>query len=728
MPASIIQSISGSQNTPAASHTISLTNPAVAGREIIVAYSTTGGVSPQNIPTGFTEPANGRAEASTGHYFWHKTAIGGEQTITVNQGVSSTAAWVVMEVSGISGLGSQVASAKSNEYIGNSYYSTPSNFQPSAGERFVVAALAATTPNTTTQITNVQDWTPTDFIPVGSAYTTTFVNSLKVSQGVATQNKVFTSNETTSASGGWNVQTEYAVGMIVAFDVGAPDTTPPSAPLNVHLTKRKKDKLTIAWDPSTDNKSVKQYNVYLAGALIGTTSDTTYTFLDLAELTSYSITVRAQDYANNLSTSSSVLTASTLENNGQYVWTGSAKQLLGQRVFNPAHEISALAPIPWEGGSAYWNQFSKTAAGGWNDPSFFPIVMFFNGFSNTEEVLYDKALGINTYTGMDNQTPYSLFADNNVYWIGERLNNTFPVEDSDVWIGRSTDDEVDGRYTPAAGKAHLQDIIDTIGDDGRFKWTNYTQLVVTNDEANQQHWSDYVNNYSDVVSIDMYWYTIPLVTYRDNYITSVSEAHRRTSSSYGAMMRSLRIQDSLDNKIQPIWNFIESINGGPAEGPWQRNIAPGELKGAVMNSIINEARGIVYFNPSFTGEFQTGGFIRFSQYAGPNFAGQPQVDAFGEINNQVHRFSPIINTQSYAYNFGAGLDTMLKKVGPYIYIFAMIDGSGEPGNRTFTIPWGVSGKTVTVLEENRTIAINSSSQFTDTFQYEYSYHIYRITI
>jgi len=729
MPASIVQSISGSQDTLVQTHAISLPSPAVAGHEIILAYVSASGVSVANIPTGFLEAANSRKEYTSGHYIWHKTAVGGEQTINVTQNLASTATWVIMEVSGIAGVGALVASAERGELADNGYYSTLNTFQPTAGERFVVGALSASSENAT-QITGVQNWTTDGFTPLATAYTTTVSQGIRVSQGVATQNKVFTNGETTLVGGGWNIATQYEVGLIVAFDVGTPDITPPSTPQNLRLTKRTKNTLSIAWDASTDNKAVKQYNLYIAGTQVATTTATNYVFANLNEITAYGVTVRAEDNAGNLSTTSSTLTATTLENNGKYAWTGTTKQLLGTRVYNPANDISALVPIPWEGGPAYWEQFSKTGQSGWENPSFFPIVAFFNGVSSNEEVIYDKSLGVNTYTGMDVNTPFNLFADNNVYFIGEKLNDSWPIDDHTVWIGRSTDDEVDGRYSPpSAGRDYLQSVIDNIGDDGRFKWGNYTQLVLLNDNpANNSDWEQYVNNYSDVVSIDMYWYTIPLVEYRDNYITSVKEDHRRTSSSYGKMMKSLRIRDSVDNKLQPIWNFIENINGGPAEGPWQRYIAPGELKGAVMSSIINEARGIVYFNQSFTGSIVTGGFIRYSQYADPNFEGRALINAFGEINNQIHRLATIINTQSYAYHFGALLDTMLKKVGGHIYIFAMIDGDGQPGSRTFTLPWGLTGTSVEVVEENRTITINSSRQFTDTFQYEYSYHIYKIAI
>ena len=52
-----------------------------------------------------------------------------------------------------------------------------------------------------------------------------------------------------------------------------------------------------------------------------------------------------------------------------------------------------LPRIPWEGGSAYWAQFPKANAAGWDDPSFFPISIFLGQMQSAD---YYKSLGINT--------------------------------------------------------------------------------------------------------------------------------------------------------------------------------------------------------------------------------------------------------------------------------------------------------------------------------------------
>ena len=112
-----------------------------------------------------------------------------------------------------------------------------------------------------------------------------------------------------------------------------------------------------------------------------------------------------------------------------------------------------LPRVPWEGGPEYWSQFADAVD--WTDPSFFPIVIWFNGISDDGEVRWDKAHGINTYAGMWEGTDFTLFPRNDVYWIGEGLNETFDA-DSPHWPGVFLDDEVDGRYSPAEGLALLR--------------------------------------------------------------------------------------------------------------------------------------------------------------------------------------------------------------------------------------------------------------------------------
>ncbi|KQZ93864.1 hypothetical protein ASD64_02845 [Mesorhizobium sp. Root157] len=384
--------------------------------------------------------------------------------------------------------------------------------------------------------------------------------------------------------------------------------------------------------------------------------------------------------------------------------------------------ILDLPRIDWEGGPAYWAQFPATEK--WDRPDFFPVAIWFNGISSLEEARFDKAHGVNTYMGMYEGTDFGLFEASGQYWIGGPLKNASPS--SPNWVGNLLDDEVDGRFTPEEGRAHLQALVDQYKGNGKPNYANFTQLVISQD-MDQLDAQRYVNDFTDIVSMDMYWYTIPfcnLQPYRANYLIDTPQATCRTSRSYGRSMEMLAMQDAADGKRQPLWNFVEFISGGPAEGTNNPQVTPQQQKGAVMASIVNEARGIVWFNTTFSGSCE-GGTLRLAQVQGPGSCAWPYAESLKEVNNQIHMLAPVINTQSYKWEFGPDLDTMLKVHDGYVYIFAMTEGTD--GTRSFALPAGIKGQSVEVLFEGRQIPIRENG-FVDSFERESSYHIYKIKL
>ncbi|MGO9080044.1 MAG: hypothetical protein ACLQDY_13525 [Streptosporangiaceae bacterium] len=392
----------------------------------------------------------------------------------------------------------------------------------------------------------------------------------------------------------------------------------------------------------------------------------------------------------------------------------------------PVSSLSALRRVPWDGGPRYWARWPATAASGWTNPAFFPIVSWFDGISSNSEVRYDKAHGFNTYMGVDTATPYQLFVHNHVYLIGDRLND-MPAHGVKNWVGYFLADEADGYSPPSAGLAYLRSLRKKLPSN-RFVWANFSSSVVSR-YMKPSDAKAFVNDFTNVVSLDMYWYTIPFCSnkpYLPEFIVPIRRATCRTASSYGAMVDALRQLVAAGRKSQAVWAFAEILNGGPGGGPFVANIRPAELRGAVMNSIINEARGIVYFNQSLNGPCQGSNIIRQSQYQ-PGFCGAAQVAAAGVVNNQIHALARVLNTQSYVWRFGSGLDTMLKVYHGSAYIFAMVNGSSSPGKRQFTLPPGVNGKRVQVLFEHRWLPVRND-RFQDNFAAEYSYHIYRVPL
>lgn len=385
-----------------------------------------------------------------------------------------------------------------------------------------------------------------------------------------------------------------------------------------------------------------------------------------------------------------------------------------------------LEPVPWEGGPAYWDNFEKAHAAGWSNPSFFPIVVWYNGVSSQAEIDFDKNLGINTYIGMPENFDAKWLDENNLYWIGGAINDTFTPQ-TPSWVGYILDDEVDGRFEPEAGREHLTHIRDQVPA-GLFSYANFTYMVLENDLAPKDS-SAYVNEFTDVVSVDKYWYTIPHCSnepYRDVSLIPIAQKECRSSSSYGRTMEALRQRDAEDGKLQPLWQFVENMGGTDNEASFSSYIEPGQLRGAVMNSLIHEARGIVYFNQSFSGTCKGSNVFRLAQVV-ENFCGAQQVEAAREINNQIHQLAPVLNTQSLKFTINESLDSMLKVVDGYAYFFVMTAPGRQPGTYQMDLPAGVTGSEVQVLFEDRTLPVKSGA-WRDNFAHEYSYHIYQVKL
>lgn len=392
----------------------------------------------------------------------------------------------------------------------------------------------------------------------------------------------------------------------------------------------------------------------------------------------------------------------------------------------PATGALGLELVPWEGGPEYWKQFAKADAAGWDELQFFPIVAWYNGVSSQQEVDFDKALGINTYIGMPENFDAAWLDGNGMFWIGGAINETF-TEQTPSWVGYILDDEVDGRFEPAAGRKHLADIAATVPD-GLFKYANFTYMVLENDLPVRDS-ERYVNDFTDVVSVDKYWYTIPHCSnepYRDVSLVPIAQPECRTASSYGRTMQALRQRDAEDGKLQPLWQFVENMGGTDSEASFSGNIHPEQLRGAVMNSIIHEARGILYFNQSLAGDCRGSNVFRLAQVTA-GYCGTEQVDAARVVNNQIHQLAPVLNTQSLEFQANESIDSMLKVVDGYAYFFTMLAPGAATGSYRMSLPDGVDGKEVEVLFEERQLRVSGNS-WSDNFEHEYSYHIYKVKL
>lgn len=380
-----------------------------------------------------------------------------------------------------------------------------------------------------------------------------------------------------------------------------------------------------------------------------------------------------------------------------------------------------LPRIPWEGGPAYWSQFPKAHAAGWDDPSFFPISVFLSPPAKAAAL---KALGINTYMGLEHNAPLTTATGAGMFVLPQR-NEWTPAEvgDNPNAVGWFVSDECEMGYSGCtapdeAGRlAQQQAYVDQLNGyaDGRFKQANFGNGILRTWWA-PNTMSQHVQ-LMDAASADKYAYTSPSV---DNSIVKSPDwpagANPASSATYGWQADQMRhFQDPAH--LRPVWTFVETKRPFLNE-TGARSITPDQIEGAVWSAIIHEARGVAFFqhnNDPSCGVYSL------------TDCGATLQDRVTALTGQIRSLAPVLNSQSYSYDFANGTDTMLKTYNGDAYIFADVGLLDSTGSKTFTLPAGIGGSTVTVVGENRTIPVVGGS-FTDTFDSEFTHHIYRITL
>lgn len=398
----------------------------------------------------------------------------------------------------------------------------------------------------------------------------------------------------------------------------------------------------------------------------------------------------------------------------------------------PGPPINGLARVPWEGGPAYYQRFAKAAAAGWTRPGFFPVGVWYEAVTSQNDIDLDRAAGLNTYVELTESSDLELVRRAGMMALpsGPRRNQ------GDETVGWLINDEVDmwarggdapwtGNFPGLGPLCQPEDagcgwtVMKTLSDqlpagDGRMRYANFGKGVMM--WLSDADAARFVNDWTDIVSTDIYWYTDGNICGEAENFLALPRERCRTAASYGLTMDRTRDLDARDGRLQPVLAFIQV--GWPAEGD-NRAIEPQELAGAVMNSIIHEARGIIYFNHNFGGPCITQHVLRDA--CGTHI--RPTVT---EVNRRIRELAPVLNTQSLVHPFNPALDTMLKYLDGSYYIFAMPGAGSSPGSHSLTLPAGLAATNVEVLFEGRTVPVTAGS-FTDTFSAEHTYHIYKIT-
>ena len=417
-----------------------------------------------------------------------------------------------------------------------------------------------------------------------------------------------------------------------------------------------------------------------------------------------------------------------------------------------------------DGGPTYYasNGFTNAVNMGWDNPSFFPIGPWESSYSSQTDVNTWSALGWNV-AFIDGGLSLSLTASNGISVI-EQDPSKVPQSPLNI-VGLLTADEPS---TFAAGVSTPLSTTSNSNQDGLFWWMNDTWSwdwgqglsgapgsgtpasiladLVTTPDGTQRH--------IDINSADIYWFAgsrdpswSPYLDVAGEYIYGLSSHmtadQEQRGSNYGDMVDIIRSYQAA-NHPAPIFVFIE--DGDPFTGDTNGSdyIKPAEMNWATWSSLIHGARGVIYFDHSFSGPGTADVNVEQSYYQTVQ-PGQT-ISIYGQIQSTdalIHQLAPVLNspyavnyvsTTQGGYNFGqpnsfslsGGIETMAKDDNGQFYIFADTRDLESQTNISATFVLNDPNATsVTVVGENRTIPV-VNGKFTDTFATAATVHIYEV--
>lgn len=427
--------------------------------------------------------------------------------------------------------------------------------------------------------------------------------------------------------------------------------------------------------------------------------------------------------------------------------------------------LAGMSRVPWDGGPNYYTvaqegaKMTKAEAAGWSDPTFIPIATW--GVQHSHSASYPP-LGINTIILPSHEDgDMTAMTDEGLNVICF-LGHTFPSGFDDAtgewtlanvgsnplvvgWFIYDEPEQGEGGFwnvdvldspTPSTDARRVAYFTSMVAArralaDGRFIYNNFAKGVLRAGHSGGDVIDQFFDQ-CDAVALDLYVYTSGNV--RSDVPGSpfwpVGVDPQR-AATYGWTIDQMRDINGSNHK--PSWGLVETKK--PLLGETSASIITyNQIEGAVWSTIIHEARGILYFSPN-------GQYPPNIPAIDPNTGVAPDHDFWSlvdcevglrtkvtAINTKVLSLAQVINTQSYVFDFGAaGVDTMLKKFGTDIYIFAQPALGGSTGSKTFTLPTGITDTSVEVVGESRTVTASGGS-FTDTFANEYTHHIYKVAL
>jgi hypothetical protein len=411
-----------------------------------------------------------------------------------------------------------------------------------------------------------------------------------------------------------------------------------------------------------------------------------------------------------------------------------------------------LTPI--DGGPHHYADHGLTYAvkAGWDDPSFFPIAIWYGMILGQSDVLRWKDLGVNTSFAVTSNSDMSLLRNNGLNAIVSAAGGAFenPTYGSET-VGFISYDEPGSM---SDWEKALQTIQNS-AQDGRFwtennTWNFFAYGGISPVTSSAQVLATTVTTPNgtmrgiDLASVDCYWfagvnagwgYEGGLVYQLGMDMTADQIAR---PSHYGDMVDLLRGYEG--SAARPLVQIIE--DGGPytQDTTAASYVTPPQMNAAVWSSLIHGARLIMYFNHSFAGPAQSDDNFAQTYYqtvqSGQTISIYDQAKA---TNALIHTLAPVLNSPTAvgyvtvspaAVPFPglSGIDVMAKWDSKSFTIFAEPRYSESTTNQMATFTIQNTGATqVTVVNENRTIPIiNAGTQFTDLFATGDTVHIYQV--
>jgi hypothetical protein len=204
-----------------------------------------------------------------------------------------------------------------------------------------------------------------------------------------------------------------------------------------------------------------------------------------------------------------------------------------------------------------------------DDPSYFPIGVWLASVTDPADIEEDQDAGLNLYVGLTANSDLEMVAESDMKVLAH-----------DEWFDRGDDpgseaiagwvlgDEVDMTEGPVRGPRTMQSRLDEVGGDGRLTYANYGKGVMfweTDAEA-----ARFVNEFQDIVSNDIYWFTDPNVcgaSEGGDLLAGgeeLDEAECRLAANYGKTVSGCASSWSPPGS-KPVWNFVggrSPVHGG----------------------------------------------------------------------------------------------------------------------------------------------------------------------